>query len=167
MISSADALSRIVELTPKQLSVGAKTKETKMKTETATTTDARESTVPTKKEITTLKAKRRSQIDRAIDRAAKKNAKAKVTKKAKASKKHNVHNGAVRKGKLGSLLGHSVISVMRAMGKHKWTFDQAKAAVDKAKIKAADHTIRRALVRGQRGQLRIAPLTSKQLATLR
>jgi len=81
--------------------------------------------------------------------------------------KKQAANGAVRKGKLGSLLGHSVISVMRAMGKHGWTFDQTKAALDRAKIPAAEHTIRRALKRGQRGELRIAPLTAKALIVLK
>lgn len=83
-----------------------------------------------------------------------------------AAKKKAV-NGAVRKGKLGSLLGQSVISVMRAMGKHGWTFDEAKAALDKANISAATHTIRRALKRGQNGELRIAPVSAKELEALR
>ena len=84
--------------------------------------------------------------------------------KAKIAKKVNVLK---RKGKLGLLLGHSVISVMRAMGKHGWKFDDAKAALDKAKIPAAEHTIRRALKRGQNGELRIAPVSAKDLAALK
>src|SRR5688572_6518360 len=95
------------------------------KTQTATT-----ETAVTKKELAALKAKRRSE-----GRPT-----AKTTKKDKAAK-----NGLVRKGKLGSLLGHSVISVMRAMGKHGWNFEQVQEALAKNKIEAADHTVRRAL----------------------
>ena len=88
-------------------------------------------------------------------------------KTAKQKKKIKAVNGAPKKGKFGLLLGHSVISVLRAMGKAGWEFDDAKAAMNNAKIPAADHTIRRALKRGQNGELRIAPVTTKELATLR
>lgn len=108
-----------------------------MKNKTATA-----ETAVTKKELAALKAKRKAAKD--------------SSKKADGSK-----------GKLGSLLGHSVISVMRAMGKHGWDFEQAKAAIDKAKIPAAEHTIRRALKRGKNGEMRIAPVSAKELATLK
>ena len=53
------------------------------------------------------------------------------------------------------------------MGKAGWDFGQAKAAMDKAKIPAANHTIRRALKRGQDGEMRIAPVSAKELAPLK
>jgi hypothetical protein len=73
----------------------------------------------------------------------------------------------VRKGKLGELLGHSVISVIRAMGKAGWDYDTARAALDKAGIEAAQHTVKVGLKRGRDGQKRIAPLSTKQLESLR
>lgn len=90
-------------------------------------------------------------------------------KKPKAANKMKpaAKNGAPRKGKLGSLLGHSVISVLRAMGKAGWDFEQAKAAMDRAKIPAATHTVRMALKRGRDGEKKIAPLSAKELATLK
>jgi hypothetical protein len=92
----------------------------------------------------------------------KKNGTVKTTKKKTTTK-------AVTKGKLGSLLGHSVISVVRAMGKTGWDFEAAKAALDKAGVKAATRTIQNALRRGKQndGSRRIAPLSAKQLATLK
>ncbi|MHC1769011.1 MAG: hypothetical protein AB9869_32795 [Verrucomicrobiia bacterium] len=70
------------------------------------------------------------------------------------------------KGKFGSLLGYSVVSVIRAMGKAGWDFAQAKAALDKAAIPAATHTIKIALRRGRNGEKRIAPLSPAELAPL-
>jgi len=122
---------------------------------------------------------KKSATDKAIDSAAKKKTpheqkvealtatpvvKAKQPKPDKAAKSKPAD--VQRKGKLGALLGHSVISVLRAMGKAGWDFDAAKAALDKAKIAAADHTIRRALKRGRNGEMRIAPLGKKELAAL-
>lgn len=72
-----------------------------------------------------------------------------------------------RKGKLGELMGYSVVSVIRAMGKAGWDYETAKAALDKAGIEAAQHTIRVGLKRGRDGQKRIAPLSAKELNTLR
>lgn len=76
---------------------------------------------------------------------------------------------APTKGKLGSLLGHSVISVVRAMGKNGWTEEEATAALKKAGIMPATRTIRNALRRGKKNDKtrRIANLTAKQLASLR
>lgn len=74
---------------------------------------------------------------------------------------------APRKGKLGAVLGHSVVSVIRAMGKAGWDFETAKAALVKAGVEAAEHTIRIGLKRGRDGQKRIAPLSAKELDTLR
>ena len=45
-------------------------------------------------------------------------------------KKAAVEVSVSNKGKLGSLLGHSVISVMRAAGKHGWTPAELKAALE-------------------------------------
>lgn len=90
--------------------------------------------------------------------AAKANAdKVKPTKSAKAP----------RKGKLGELLGYSVVSVIRAMGKNGWDFETAKAALGKAGIEAAQHTLKVGLKRGRDGQKKIAPLSAKELDTLR
>ena len=71
------------------------------------------------------------------------------------------------KGKLGAVLGFSVISVIRAMGREGWDFEQATAALKKAKIPAKEHTVRMALKRGRDGEKAIAPVTAKQLASLR
>jgi hypothetical protein len=72
-----------------------------------------------------------------------------------------------RKGTLGLLLGHSVVSVIRAMGKNGWTYETARAALDKAGIEAATHTVKVGLKRGRDGQKRIAPLSAKDLAALK
>lgn len=72
-----------------------------------------------------------------------------------------------RKGKLGELLGHSVVSVIRAMGRAGWDFDTANAALRKAGITAATHTVKVGLKRGRDGEKRIAPLSRKELDTLR
>jgi hypothetical protein len=73
----------------------------------------------------------------------------------------------LRKGKLGELLGHSVVSVIRAMGKAGWDYDTARAALDKAGIEAAQHTVKVGMKRGRDGQKRIAPLSAKELESLR
>lgn len=84
-----------------------------------------------------------------------------------AAKKAAPKAADTRKGKLGELLGFSVVSVIRAMGKAGWDYDTARAALDKAGIEAARHTVRVGLKRGRDGQKRIAPLTAKQLDPLR
>ena len=86
---------------------------------------------------------------------------AKSVKKAKGTNK--------KSGKLGQVLGHSVLSVIRCFGKAGWDFDTAKAALKKAKIQAADHTIRVGLKRGRNGDKtrRIAPLSAKELDSLK
>jgi hypothetical protein len=71
------------------------------------------------------------------------------------------------KGRLGSLLGHSVVSVIRCMGKNNWTFTDASTALMTAGIKAAEHTIKIGLKRGRDGQKRIAPLSAKELSALK
>ena len=97
--------------------------------------------------------------------------KAKTTpqpKKAKTPAKH-AKVKAPRKGKLGVLLGHSVVSVIRAMGKNNWTYEAARAALDQAGIEAATHTVKVGLKRGRDGdkQKRIAPVSAKQLQSLK
>lgn len=72
-----------------------------------------------------------------------------------------------RKGKLGELLGFSVVSVIRAFGKAGWDYETAKAALEKAKVEAAVHTIRVGLKRGRDGQKKIAPLSKTELEGLR
>gem|GEM_PF-4581156 len=85
----------------------------------------------------------------------------------KARAKKSAKSIKPRKGKLGLLLGHSVVSVIRAMGKAGWTYETARAALDKAGIEAATHTVKVGLKRGRDGQKRIAPLTEKQLQSLK
>jgi len=94
-------------------------------------------------------------------------AKAKTTTTAKETK--TKADKPSSKGKLGELLGHSVVSVVRAMGKAGWDFDTAKAALEKAGVAAAEHTIRVGLKRGRDNdpKRRIAPLSAKELDTLR
>jgi hypothetical protein len=89
-----------------------------------------------------------------------------VTKKA-TGKKVVRPEAKPRFGKLGELLGYSVISVIRAMGKAGWDFDTARAALDKAGVEAAKHTLKVGLKRGRDGQKFIAPLSNKQLDSLR
>jgi uncharacterized OsmC-like protein len=72
-----------------------------------------------------------------------------------------------RKSQLGSLLGCSVVSVIRAMGKAGWDYETARAALNNARIRPATHTVKIGLKRGRDGQKRIAPLTKAQLNTLR
>ena len=71
------------------------------------------------------------------------------------------------KHRLGELLGHPAVTVIRAMGKAGWTFDDAEAALKKAKIRAAEHTIRVALMRGRNGEKTIAKVAAKELNSLR
>lgn len=86
---------------------------------------------------------------------------------------------ATSKGKLGSLLGHSVISVMRAMGKHGWTLDELQEAVsahvgqDGLLLMPKAHTMKLALKRGRdeakgidTGR-KVAELSAKELDALR
>src|SRR4051794_29980704 len=70
------------------------------------------------------------------------------------------------KGKLGALLGFSVISVIRAMGREGWDYKQAEAVLKTAKIPAKQHTIKMALKRGRDGTHAIAPVTAKELNAL-
>jgi hypothetical protein len=93
----------------------------------------------------------------------KKTAGAKSTKKATKKAKTDIP----RRATLGSLFGLSVVSVIRAMGKAGWNYEKAKAALDSAKIPAADHTIRIGLKRGRDGEKKIASLNAKEWALLR
>lgn len=70
------------------------------------------------------------------------------------------------KGKLGQLLGHSVISVMRALGKHGADFKQISAVLKAHKIEAAERTIRGAIRRGKKGESKIADLPEKDIKAL-
>src|SRR5438045_1222224 len=91
-----------------------------------------------------------------------------TTTKASTTKKPASKNlKPTKKGKLGALLGFSVISVIGAMGREGWDFDQAEAALKKAKVPAKQHTIKMALKRGRDGEKAIAPVTAKQLDSLR
>ncbi len=92
-----------------------------------------------------------------------------ITKNAATPQSKQSERKAASKGKLGSLLGHSVISVVRAMGKHGWDFEQAQAALKKAGITAKEFTVKRALKRGANNDKtrRIAPITAKELETLK
>jgi hypothetical protein len=83
------------------------------------------------------------------------------------------------KGKLGVLLGCSVISVMRAMGKHGWTVPEITAAVaaqvgkNGLELMPKEHTIKLACKRGRdeaKGidtQRKVADLSKKALEALR
>lgn len=83
------------------------------------------------------------------------------------------------KGKLGVLLGCSVISVMRAMGKHGWQLAEVQASLaahvgkDGLALLPKEHTMKLALKRGRdeakgidTGR-KVAPLSAKQLEALR
>lgn len=87
----------------------------------------------------------------------------KSTKQTKAA----VVVSSASKGALGQILGHSVISVMRAMGRAGWSFETIQASVAAQKIEAAERTIRGAIRRGKAGEKRIAELTAAQLNSLK
>jgi hypothetical protein len=72
------------------------------------------------------------------------------------------------KGKLGAILGHSVVSVIRAWGKAGWSVQEAQLALSALKIEAAPHTIKGGLLRGRQadGTRRIAELTKAELDSL-
>jgi hypothetical protein len=76
---------------------------------------------------------------------------------------------AASKGKLGQILGHSVVSVIRALGKAGWELDEAQDTLQHLRISAKPHTIKMGLKRGRDGDKtrKIAPLTTKQLNSLR
>lgn len=84
----------------------------------------------------------------------------------KAAKKA-VSNDEPKLGKLGGYLGHTVVSVIRTLGKAGWDFKTTRAAFDTAGIQAADQTLRIQLKTGRDGKGSYAPLTQKEIATLR
>lgn len=57
-----------------------------------------------------------------------------------------------RPGKLGGYKGHSVTSVVRAMGKAGWTLDEARTFFEKKDIAVADTTIKIQLRAGVKGE---------------
>jgi hypothetical protein len=73
----------------------------------------------------------------------------------------------VKRARLGTLLGHPAIHVVRAMGKAGWSFEDAQGALKRARIKAAEHTVRVGLMRGRNGQKTIAKVSAKELNSLR
>ena len=66
-----------------------------------------------------------------------------------------------------SIFGHPATAVVRWMGKHGWTFDKARKALDKLGAKIADTTIRiqlKAGANGERGEpANISKAEAKQL----
>lgn len=93
--------------------------------------------------------------------------KTKTTKASTTKKPASKNLKPTKKGKLGALLGFSVISVIRAMGREGWDYKQAESALKTAKISAKQHTIKMALKRGRDGTHAIAPVTARQLSGLR
>jgi hypothetical protein len=58
------------------------------------------------------------------------------------SKQQSGRAGGTRAGRLGSYEGHSIVSVIRAMGAQKWTFKEARDFFNSKQISVADNTIR-------------------------
>lgn len=101
--------------------------------------------------------------------AASTDPKPKDTKEAKPKAKKAEGEEPATRGKLGSILGHSVVSVIRAFGKAGWDFETAKASLQKVGVTAAERTIKIGLMRGHKndGTRRIANLTKAQLDSLK
>ena len=95
--------------------------------------------------------------------------KTKDSSKAANKTKANKPTKKTSKGRLGAILGHSVVSVVRAMGKHGWELSDAKTVLDHLKIPIRPHTLRMALKRGRDNDKtrRIAKLSKPQLDSLR
>jgi len=68
------------------------------------------------------------------------------------SKKSTATEEAPKLGKLGGFLGHSLTSVIRAMGKAGWEYWEAVHVFESEKIPVAENTIRIQLAAGKRGQ---------------
>jgi hypothetical protein len=72
-----------------------------------------------------------------------------------------------RLGKLGGYLGHTVVSVIRTLGKAGFVFADTRAAFDRLGIAAADQTLRIQLKVGRDGLGSMADLSVAQLATFK
>jgi len=64
-------------------------------------------------------------------------------------------------------MGHSIVAVIRAMGKAGWEFKEAQAALAAKKITPAENTIRIQLRAGAKGLGQPAEIPSKDLEALR
>ena len=76
-------------------------------------------------------------------------------------------NAEPKLGKLGGYLGHTVVSVIRTLGKAGFDFKMARAAFDRLQIAAADQTLRIQLKAGRDGVGSLAELTVKELAAFK
>ena len=71
------------------------------------------------------------------------------------------------RARLGEFMGHSVVSVIRAMGAAGWNFEEAQTALAKAKLSPAENTIRIQLRAGRLKLAEPADIDSKELKALR
>jgi hypothetical protein len=116
-----------------------------------------------KRDAAKSKLTREQKKELAAERKAERLAKKEARKRERESGIRPKREG---KGRLGLLLNHSVISVLRAMGRHGWDEWKAVRALKLHKIEASESTIKRALRKGSKGMGNIAPITLKQLETL-
>jgi len=87
--------------------------------------------------------------------------------KTNENKSATTETEAPKLGKLGGYLGHSVVSVIRTLGKAGLTFKEIRAGFDKQGVVAADQTIRIQRKCGVDGVGSQAELTVKQIAQLK
>lgn len=79
-----------------------------------------------------------------------------------------IAKGEMEAPKRAELYGHSITAVLRWMGKEKWSFEDAKAAMLRKGIQLADATFRAQLLAGRKGERgEPANLTKEQEADLR
>lgn len=71
------------------------------------------------------------------------------------------------RARLGEFMGHSVVSVIRAMGAAGWNFEEAQTALKKAKLSPAENTIRIQLRAGRMKLAKAADIDPKELKALR
>jgi hypothetical protein len=126
-------------------------------------------TTETKKQVPAFQTPHEKARHGTPAKAATKKQEAKPKKAAKQQPKPAKKAKTPRKGKLGELLGYSVVSVIRAMGRAGWDYETARAALEAQGVEAADHTVKVGLKRGRDGDKTrfIAPVSAKQLASLK
>jgi hypothetical protein len=104
-------------------------------------------------EVEILRSLGREGLSEFIDKRKQEQKDNPVDKKAKKAKKEKKEGGTpgTRTGALGLLLGFSVASTIRTLGKAGWTYAEVKALMEKEKVTSSDQTIKLNIYRGAKG----------------
>lgn len=96
-----------------------------------------------------------------------KNKKENKGKSASKSTESKESNGNGNPGKLGGWRGHSVTSVIRALGKAGWSITEVREFCKQQRIDAAENTMKIQVQRGRTGEGDPAPIAKAELEKLR